>query len=96
MAELKGEIKTAAVDGTIIELVDRLLAVQSRCAIAENDLKELTEQFHQLEDSVTAKNDRIEGLEKELKIKIDTIVYQMKRYEKLEAEYNALKQEVDG
>ena len=82
-------------ENTILELVDRLLALQARCAVAEDNLKELTAQFQQLEDAVSAKNDRIEKLEQELKIKTDTVVYQLNRYNKLMADYDTIETELN-
>ena len=81
-------------ENTILELVDRLLALQARCAVAEDNLKELTEQFQQLEDAVSAKNDRIEKLEQELKIKTDTVIYQLNRFEDFKAKYDKLEAEL--
>ena len=81
-------------ENIILELTDRLLALQARCAVAEDNLKELTEQFQQLEDAISAKNDQIENLQSELKIRCDTIVYQIKVREKIETELAKLKEEV--
>ena len=88
-------------ENIILELTDRLLALQARCAIAEDNLKELEEQFHQMEDAVSAKNDRIETLTKKVSeltkacaVKDDTILYQLKAREKIEAELAELKKEV--
>ena len=81
-------------DGMIAEIIDRLIAESNRRAIAEHDLKELEEQFHQLEDAVSAKNDRIEKLEQELKIKTDTVIYQLNRFETFKAEYDKLEAEL--
>ena len=81
-------------DGIIAEIIDRLIAESNRRAIAEHDLKELEEQFHQLEDAVSAKNDRIEKLEQELKIKTDTVIYQLNRFETFKAEYDKIEAEL--
>ena len=81
-------------DGMIAEIIDRLIAESNRRAIAEHDLKELEEQFHQMEDAVSAKNDRIEKLEQELKIKTDTVIYQLNRFETFKAEYDKLEAEL--
>ena len=88
-------------ENIILELTDRLLALQARCAIAEDNLKTLEEQFHQLEDAVSAKNDQIETLSakvdeltKTLKTKEDTIIWQLNKRNALEAELAKLKEEV--
>ena len=81
-------------DGIIAEIIDRLIAESNRRAIAEHDLNELEEQFHQLEDAVSAKDDRIEKLEQELKIKTDTVIYQLNRFEDFKAKYDKLEAEL--
>ena len=87
-------------ENTILELVDRLLALQARYAVAEDNLKTLEEQFHQLEDAIAAKNDRIKDLEKQL-ADTDSLYHYVsgKQYaaetalEKVKKELAALKEE---
>ena len=75
----------------ILELVDRLVATSNRMAVAEHDLADLTEQFHQLEDALSVSKERIAALEAEVANQKTTISYQYDERRKLEKELKAFK-----
>ena len=79
----------------ILELVDRLIATSNRMAVAEHDLEELTEQFHQLEDALSVAKERIAALELELKNRDSTVSYWYQKSTQFEKELEELKAKLE-
>ena len=79
----------------ILELVDRLIATTNRMTIAEHDLADLTEQYHQLEDALDVAKTRIAELEGEVKSKQSTVTFFYEKSEKLEKELKELKAKLE-
>ena len=70
----------------ILKLVDRLVATSNRMAVAEHDLADLEEQFHQLEDALAVAKERIASLETEVETKQASIRWWADRANKFEEE----------
>ena len=97
MAEMKGKIEIDPVctkDGTILELVDRLVATSNRAVLAEKDFERVNAEANNVTAQLIAARTEISELKKQLEDKQGTVSYWYQKANVLEKQVEALKETI--